>query len=648
MKDRSSPIIWKPTGAYLERSNVRRFMDRHKIESYEELIRRSTEDIEWFWSAALEDLGLEWFEPYETLLDLSDGFPWARWFVGGRLNIVHNCIDRHIRDGGGDREFLLWEGDGGEARKLTYAEADGQIRRVAGALRSFGIQEGDAVGLYMPMVPEVVIAFFACLKIGAVAVPVFSGYGEEALATRLNDAKARVLFTTDGAVRRGKNLDVKGRADRALERAPTVETVIVYRRTGEDVPWKDGRDHDWAEIVRGATPIAETASLEAEARSLIIYTSGTTGPPKGTVHTHAGCLAQMMKELAYYMDIRPGDRFFWLSDIGWMMGPWELIGVSALGGTFLIYEGLPNHPDPGRLWRIVEKYRLTHLGISPTAIRMLMRSPSSWVEEPDLSSLRILASTGETWDPDSYHWFFERVGKKRCPIINISGGTEIVGCLLSPLPITELKACTLRGPGLGMDVDVFDEDGKPIREGIGHLVCKKPAPSMTKGFLGDPERYIETYFSRGKDIWYHGDWARVDADGFYFLHGRADDTIKVAGKRVGPGEIESALLDHAAVSEAAVVGVPDDIKGQVIVAFVVSGEGVKESDDLREELKSHVAEKLGGTLRPSDVRFVDGLPKTRSAKIVRGVIRKRFLGEEVGDVASVENPEAIDAIGRSR
>ena len=643
-----SDIIWKPHGEYLTGSNISRFMDRHGISSYDELIRRSTEEIEWFWPAALEDLGLEWYEPYETLLDLSGGFPWAKWFGGGRLNIVQNCIDRHVRDGHGEKDFLLWEGDGGETRRLSYSDMDREVSRAAGALLSLGVREGDAVGIYMPMVPEVVVAFFACLKVGAVVVPVFSGYGEEALSARLRDSRAKVLFTSDGAVRRGKNLDVKGRADRALEKAPGVEAVIVYRRTGAEVSWKEGRDHDWEEILGRGAPAATTASLEAEAHSLIIYTSGTTGRPKGTVHTHAGCLAQMMKELAYSLDVKREDHFFWFTDIGWMMGPWEMIGVSALGGTFLIYEGLPNYPDPGRLWRIVEGHRLTHLGISPTAIRLLMQSDLSWVEKSDLSSLRILASTGEPWDPESYMWFFRNAGGERCPIINISGGTEIVGCLLAPLPICELKPCTLRGPGLGMDVDVFDDEGKPIREGIGHLVCKKPGPSMTKGFLGDPERYLETYFSKWKDVWYHGDWAFVDKDGFYFLHGRADDTIKVAGKRVGPGEVESALLDHDAVAEAAVVGVPDKIKGEAIAAFVVLAPGRSETEELRGELKEHVVALLGKTLRPGEVRFVDALPKTRSAKIVRGVIRRRFLGEEPGDTSSVENLDAIEAIARSR
>jgi acetyl-CoA synthetase len=409
------------------------------------------------------------------------------------------------------------------------------------------------------------------------------------------------------------------------------------------------RDRWWDETIGRAPAEEPTAELEAEDPSIVIYTSGTTGKPKGTVHTHAGVLAQVAKELAYAFDVRERDVFFWVTDIGWMMGPWEMIGAAFFGAALVLFEGAPNHPNPDRLWEIVERRRVTHLGLSPTAIRLLKAFPLDWVTRHDLTSLRILGSTGEAWDPESWGWFFEHVGGRRCPIINISGGTEIMGCHLSPLPITDLKPCTLRGPSLGMDVDVFDDDGKPIRGGIGHLVCKKPAPSMTKGFLKDPARYLETYFSKfGPDVWYHGDWAKVDEDGFWFLYGRSDDTIKVAGKRVGPAEVEGALIEHPAVSEAAAIGVPDALKGESIACFVVLKPGVDPAEELREELREQVVRHLGKTLRPETLRFVRMLPKTRSAKIVRGTIRKRWLGQPLGDIASVENPDAIEEIARSR
>ena len=642
-----SEIIWRPYGDYISKANIKRFMERHGIPDYETLIRRSTEEIEWFWDAALKDLGVEWYRPYEKVMDRSGGLPWTRWFLGGRINIVHNCIDRHLRDGRGDNLAVIWEGDAGEVRKLTYRELNEEVCRAANALKSLGVGRGDTVGIYMPMVPEIVVAFFASLKIGAVVIPVFSGFGAGALATRLEDAAAKVLFTADGSERRGKLIRIKEEADRAVARVPALRHVITLRRYDMEVPWEEGRDIAWEELMEDQPTECPTEQMEAEDYAMIIYTSGTTGRPKGTVHTHAGCLAQMAKELGYYFDLKEADRFFWLTDIGWMMGPWEMIGVGHFGAAYLIFEGAPDYPKPDRLWEMVERHRLTTLGISPTAVRLLMSYGDEWVERHPMPTLRLLGSTGEPWDPESYMWFFEKVGRSRCPIINISGGTEIVGCLLSPLPITELKPCTLRGPGLGMDVDVFDDEGRPIRGGIGHLVCKKPAPSMTKGFLNDPQRYLETYFSRWPGVWYHGDWAKVDEDGFWFLYGRSDDTIKVAGKRTGPAEIEAALMEHPAVAEAAAIGVPDAIKGEAVVCFVVLAPGTPRSEELREELKGRVVEHLGKTLKPKDVKFVRALPKTRSGKIVRGVIKRKHLGEEVEDLTAVENPEAVEEIARA-
>lgn len=643
MKD----IIWEPYGDYKEKPNIKRFMDKYGIRDYDELISRSANDIEWFWSAALKDLGVEWYRHYDKILDTSLGFPWAKWFTGGKINIAYNCLDRHIRSGRGRRVAIIWEGDDGTTRRVTYSELYRDVNRVASALKGLGIKKGDRIGIYMPMVPEIVVALYSCLKIGAVAVPVFSGFGPKALATRLDDAEAKVLFTADIAKRKGRTVEIKKAADEASEIVKTLRHKIVFKRGDGDVSWQEGTDIWWDDLILKGEDECETEELDAEDHSLIIYTSGTTGKPKGTVHTHAGCLAQMAKEIGYYFDLKEEDIFFWVTDIGWMMGPWEIIGVQHFCGTYMIFEGVPNYPAPDRLWQMIERHKVSTLGISPTAIRLLMSYGDGWVERHDLGRLRILGSTGEPWDDKSYLWYFEKVGGKRCPIINISGGTEIVGCLLSPLPITSLKPCTLRGPGLGMDIDVFDDEGMPIRGGIGHLVCKKPAPSMTKGFLKDPARYIETYFSKWPGVWYHGDWAKVDEDGFWFLYGRSDDTIKIAGKRVGPAEIESVLMEHPAVQEAAAIGIPHEIKGEAIICFVVVKTGTEPTDQLKEELKAKVAASLGKSLRPEDIKFVRALPKTRSAKIVRGVIRKKYLGQEVGDLASVENPEAIEEIGRA-
>jgi acetyl-CoA synthetase len=640
----TNEIIWRPYGDYLEKSNITRFMRKHAIKDYDELIQKSSSNIEWFWDAALKDLGIEWYEPYTKVVE--GGLPWAKWFLGGKLNLIHNALDRHVPVRK-NKPAVIWESDDGKSKSLTYGELSEQVTKAASALRSLGVGKGDRVGLYMPMIPEMVVAFLATLKIGAVIVPVFSGFGAAALAARLRDAEAKVLFTADGSLRRGKEIEIKKSADEALRECPSVKNVVVVRRLGLDVGWRLDRDHSWEDfLARGTQPI-ETERTEAEDHSLIIYTSGTTGKPKGTVHTHAGCQAQMAKELGYTFDVKPDDVFFWVTDIGWMMGPWEILGVLTFGAAIVIFEGAPDWPHPDRLWEIVENHRVTHLGISPTAVRLLIKSGVEWPRRHDFSSIRILGSTGEPWDPESYQWFFENIGGRRCPIMNISGGTEIVGCHLAPLPITALKSCTLRGPGLGMDVDVWNEEGQSVRGEVGYLVCKKPAPSMTKGFLNDPQRYLDTYFSKWPNVWNHGDWAYVDEDGFWFLRGRADDTIKVAGRRTGPAEIESVLLEHPAVSEAAVIGVPHEVKGEEVVCFVVLKPPHQPGEGLRQELKDRVVKGMGKTLTPKDVRFVKMLPKTRSAKIVRGAIKRKYLGQPVTDTSSIENLEALEEISKS-
>jgi acetyl-CoA synthetase len=637
-------IVWKPTNDYVEKANITRFMKKYNIKDYNDLIKRSTDDIEWFWDAVMKDLNIEWFQPYEKVLDDSKGIQWAKWFIGGKINIVHNCLDRYAKSAKKNNIAITWENENSDVRKLTYEELYKEVNRFANALKELGVTKGDRVGIYMPMVPEIVIGFLAVIKIGAISIPIFSGFGGHALASRLDIAEAKILLTADGSVRRGKTYEIKKEADKALDTVSSLEHVIVYKRLGIDVSWTTGRDLWWEDIVSNQSDECETAQMDSEDYAMIIFSSGTTGKPKGTVHTHGGALAQIAKELGYYFDVKEKDVFFWLTDIGWMMGPWMIIGVQHFGGNIVVFEGAPNYPNPDRLWELIEKHKIKTFGISPTAIRMFMKYGDEWVNKHDLSSLRFLGSTGEPWDLDSWNWFFEKIGGKKIPIINISGGTEIVGCFLSPLPITALKPCTLRGPGLGMDVDVFDDDGKPIKGKMGHLVAKKPAPSMTRGFWGEPERYIETYWSKWPNIWYHGDWAIVDENGFWSLHGRSDDTIKIAGRRTGPAEIESALIEHPAVSEAATIGVPDEIKGEDIVCFVVLKPGYTPNEKLREELKAQVIKIMGKTLKPKDIKFVKDLPKTRSAKIVRRIIKSTYIGKEVADVSSVENIDAINEI----
>jgi acetyl-CoA synthetase len=609
-------------------------MAQHGIASIDALRRRSVADTAWFWKAALDDMGVEWSRPFDRVRDDSGGFPFTRWFVGGRVNVAHNCVDRHVRDGHGEETALFCEGDSGapgESRRVTFRELARMVDRCARALRAEGVGAGDCVGLYAPMQAATVAALFAAMKLGARAVPVFCGYGEEALRERLASCEAKVLVAAARLVRRGRATDTAAIASAAASGVPSIRRIV----------WTDTDDWE-AFLGPEAAPLA-CAPTEAGEPCLILFTSGTTGRPKGTVHTHGGCLAQPGKELRYAFDARPGEPFFWVTDIGWMMGPWELIGCLLYRTPVVLLDGAPNHPTSDRIWDLCASLGVTTLGVSPTLIRLLMRARDGLGPEgSDLSRLRILGSTGEVWDEASYGWLFQRVGGRRCPVMNISGGTEIIGCHLSPTPLDRLKPCSLGGPGLGMDVAVYTDDGRPAPPGaMGHLVCRQPAPSMTQGFLGDAERYLETYFRRFPGVWYHGDWARVDEDGEWFLYGRTDDTFKVAGKRVGPGEIEDALTRHPAVSEAAVIGVPDDLKGTALVGLVVLRPGASPAGG---DLVAHVARLMGRPLAPREIHPVTALPKTRSGKIVRGAITRAYLGQPAGDVTSLENPEALQAI----
>jgi acetyl-CoA synthetase len=639
----TTPYAWTPTRDVIERSNVGRFMRQHGIGDYAELVRRSTADIEWFWGAVVSDLGIEFEQPYERVLDASRGIAWTRWFVGGRLNVAWNCVGRHARSGRREQAAVLWEGEDGATRRLTYGELGAETGRFANALRALGVGRGDRVGLFLPMIPEAVVAFMACAQVGAVAVPVFSGFGAPAVAARLNDAGATLLVTADGFIRKGAVIETARVAAEAAAQVPSLRGTVIVPRLGRPAPRRSGIEVGWDEVIAGRPSESATESMDAEDPFLIAYTSGTTGKSKGSVHVHGGFLVKIAQEVAYQADLQDGDVLQWVTDLGWIMGPWELVGGLALGGTVLLYEGAPDHPGPDRLWAIAERHGVTILGISPTLVRALMRHGEGPVKAHDLSRLRILASTGEPWNEAPWRWYFEQVGGGRCPVMNFSGGTEAGASFLSTLPITPLKPCALVGPSLGMDIDVFGPDGKPMATGVGELVCKQPWPGMTRGLWNDPERYAEAYWSRWPGVWVHGDWASRDADGDWFLHGRSDDTLNVAGKRIGPAEVESAVVGDPSVAEAAAIGVPDALKGEVIWCFAVLRPGVAPGDALREALRDRVVAALGKAFAPSRVEFVAELPRTRSAKVLRRAIRARVLGLDPGDLSSLENPQALDS-----
>jgi acetyl-CoA synthetase len=657
-------VVHEPSREFVESTNVRAFMDAYDIADHDELIERTTTDVEgveasgvdWFWDELVDYLGIEFYEPYDAVRDDTDGPQFSDWYPGGEVNIAHNTVDRHAaRDAPTrNRVALIWEGEDGEVRETTYHELKRESNRVANYLESRGIETGDRVGLYMPMVPEVVSILYGCFKAGAIAVPIFSGFGVDATATRIEDPEVDVLFTADGFYRRGDRMTLKGTADEAIAEADhDVGSVVVYRRWDDsEPPMTDGRDEFWADAIPPAADEYETKHLDSAQESMLLYSSGTTGKPKGIVHTHAGPLLQCAKEIHFGFDHRDHDRFFWVSDIGWMMGPWTLIGNHALGGTVFMYEGAPDHPEPDRFWEMIDRHDLTTFGISPTAIRALRKRGDEWLEGHDLSSLRLLGSTGEPWDPESWLWFYENVGGSEAPIINISGGTEICGCFLMPLPTQPLKPCTLGGPGLGMAVDIVNSQGESIADTHerGFLVARDSCPSMTKSLWAGDERYLEEYWSTFEDppLWDHGDWAQKDEDGFWFLHGRADDALNVAGRKVGPAEVEGALIEHEAVNQAAAVGVPDDTTGTAVVTYVVLEAGYEESEALREALREQVGEELGKPFRPREVLFVEEFPKTQSGKIIRRAIQATYTGEDLGDMSSIENPGALEDLEEAR
>ncbi len=640
-------IVWHPTPDYVENAHLTAFMRQYDLASFADLMERSTSDVIWFTDAILRFLDIQFYKPYTQAMALTDGIAWPQWCVGGEMNIVHNCVDKYISTPVESQPALLWEGEEGQTQTLTYGELFRQVNQTANALRALGLGKGDAIGLFMPMTLEIVVALLAIAKIGGVILPLFSGYGVNAVVTRLADADAKALFTADGVFRRGKPVALKPIADEAAEQVSTLRHLIVLKRTGMDISMQTGRDHWWHELIRAQSDAAFTEPTQAEDRLMIIYTSGTTGRPKGAVHTHCGFPVKAAQDMAFGTDVHPGQVIYWMTDMGWMMGPWLVFGALLLGATCFLYDGAPDYPEVDRLWALVARHKITTLGVSPTLIRSLLTHGEEPVRKHDLSSLRFFASTGEPWNPDPWKWLFYTVGEGKRPIINYSGGTEISGGIVMGNPLLPLKACAFSGPCPGIAADVFDENGQSVTNQVGELVIKAPWIGMTRGFWKDPDRYMDTYWSRWENVWVHGDFAACDSDGLWYILGRSDDTIKIAGKRLGPAEVESVVVQHPEIMEAAAIGVPHEIKGSELVVFCVMAPGYQPCEELRQELRQMVVTAMGKALAPREILFVSDLPKTRNAKVMRRMVRAAYLGLEPGDTSSLVNPEAVEQIKRA-
>ncbi|WP_026695770.1 AMP-binding protein [Peribacillus kribbensis] len=640
----SQSPVWFPSEDYKKTTRMYKWMKKLGFEDYESFFLQSVDDISWFWEEAEKELGIEWNTPYKKTLELSNGLKYPHWFVGGKMNIVHNAIEKWaLHPEMADETAVIWEGDDGGSKTYSFKELSGEVNVIARGLKQQGIQSGDVVALYMPMIPETVIAMFAIAKIGAIFCPAFSGYGAEAVSTRLNASGAKVLITADGYFRRGKVISMKQEADRAAAGSPNIQKVIVVERTGSSVPWNENKDVKWNDL-KNAGAEEKTVETRADTPVMLIYTSGTTGKPKGAVHTHAGFPIKSAFDAGICMDVSKGDTLFWVTDMGWMMGPFLVFGGLVNGSSIVLFEGTPDFPDPGRLWELTEKHKVTHLGISPTLIRSLMNRGTEWIDNHDLSSLKAIGSTGEPWNPEPWMWLFENVCKRKVPIINYSGGTEISGGILGNVLLKPISPITFNSPIPGMDVHVYDEDQNSVLNQVGELVILQPWVGMTNGFWKENDRYEQAYWSRWGDTWVHGDWVIQDTEGFWTITGRSDDIMNIAGKRLGPAELESALVEHENVIEAAAIGVPDQVKGEAAVCFVVLNKKPEQYDELKAELFSLVSKHLGKALLPKDFYFVDELPRTRNGKVMRRVIRAAYLNQNAGDVSSLENPAIVEAI----
>lgn len=638
-------FVWEPSSEVLNATTLAAFLREHRLPDYEALLARADAEPHWFWDALLRFFDVRFYRPYAQILDTSAGMPWANWCVGGETNLVLNCLDRHRGTPAWLQTAIVWEGENGEQRRWSYAELDAETARLASALRSLGLGRGDVVALYMPMLPEISAAYFAIAKIGAIVMPLFSGFGPQPISDRLADSGAKAIITVDSGWRRGKRVAMKAVLDDAAARAPSLRNIVVLKHGGGDTPMRRGRDVWWSEIVRSQPAEAPTEVMPADAPVMLMYTSGTTGRAKGTVHTHCGMIGKNLLDVGLCLDLKAGERLMWLSDIGWAAGTKIVVSAPLLGATLVLAEGTPDYPDPGRQWRLIETHRVTLCGTVPTAVRQMMRQPADVVRRHDLSSLRATVSAGEPWNEDAWLWYFEHVCGSRIPILNYGGGTECGGAILIGSFHRPLKPCAFGSPVPGSGADIVDSEGRPCRPGqMGELVLRLPSIGLTRGLWREPQRYLESYWQRIPGVWMQGDLAMRDAEGLWYMLGRSDDTIKIAGKRTGPAEIESVLLESGLVAEAAVIGLPDPITGSALACVCVPAANADDGERLCREIAAVVATRFGAPFRPKRVLLVSDLPKTRNQKIMRRVARAVLSGTELGDLSSLVNPDAIDEL----
>jgi len=624
--------LFKPSQAFVKNAVV----------NSQDIYTTAAKDPQKYWAGHAEQL--HWYKKWSKVLEWK--VPFAKWFIGGKLNACYNCLDRHIKAGMGNKKAILWEGEPGDERRLTYDDVYKAVNKLANGFKKLGVGKGDRVAIYMPMVPEAAFAMLACARLGAIHTVVFGGFSVDSLKGRILDAKAKLLVTADGGWRRGKIIPLKETADQAAAECSCIEHVVVLKRTGNDVAMKKDRDIWYHDLVKNAAEFCEPEQMDAEDVLFILYTSGTTGKPKGIIHTTGGYMTGAAATTKMVFDLHDDDIFWCTADVGWVTGHTYMVyGPMANAATQVMYEGTPDFPERNRFWKIIEKYKVTKFYTAPTAIRTFMKWGLSWVEKSDLSSLKLLGSVGEPINPEAWMWYHQHIGREKCPIVDTWWQTETGSIMISPLPAlvpTKPGSATKAMPGI--DVKVLTEDGKEIDRGGGYLAISSPWPSMLRGIWGDEQRYKDTYWSRWPNIYFPGDGVKRDDDGYLWLLGRVDDIMLVAGHNISTMEVESALVDHKAVAESAVVGISDELKGQAIAAFVIIREGHKADDSTKEELKKHVATKIGSIARPQTIIFTPELPKTRSGKIMRRLLRDVAEGRALGDVTTLADPGVVQSL----